>query len=231
MLMKWFIFALFFLIGIQLSSAQSFRTFKDKSGREMEAKLVKVSGSKVSIERKDGLTTQVDISVFGAKDQKYIKDWAKTNLLTSGIFEVRFTTQDSKKRKSESGGVERVQYKSTYGIEVQNSSYESIKNIRIEYLVLKFEDTLAAQKRSEGNYVRIKDKTSIEYLGARSNVTATTKAVPMLETKLDPDYEWANGGKDRSKDVLKGIWVKMYVGDMLVHESSRPESMMRKEAW
>jgi hypothetical protein len=52
-----------------------------------------------------------------------------------------------------------------------------------------------------------------------------------LESKLAPGYIWANGGKKTSKDDLKGIWVKIYVGDKLVHQQSRPENMMRKEAW
>ena len=231
MINKWLVLILLSLASIQFASAENFRTFKDKSGREMEAKLVRLSDSEVSIEQKDGLTTKINISIFSSEDQKYIKNWAKLNLLASGIFEVRFTNEDSKKQKSSSGGIERERYNGAYGIEVTNTSYENIKDIRIEYLVLKFEDALAAQKRSEGDSIRIKGTTHIEYIGGRSSAEAVTKAVPMQETKLEQGYVWTGGGKKTSKDVLEGIWIKMYVGEMMVYEHSRPETMMRREAW
>ena len=53
----------------------------------------------------------------------------------------------------------------------------------------------------------------------------------MLESKLESGYIWGNGAKKTSKDKLEGIWVKIYIGDKLVHEISKPENMMRKEKW
>jgi len=197
----------------------------------MTARLTRVSGDDVYIERQDGLTTKVALSIFSAEDKKYIQEWATKNLLTSGIFEVRFTTENSSKRDSESGGIQRESYQSAYGIEVENTSYEPVKNIRIEYLLIKFEDALAAAKRSEGEIRRLKGEVKIDYIGDRSKATVKTKSVPMLETELAPGYVWSGGGKRTSKDVLKGIWIKMYVGDLLVHEYSKPENMMRTEAW
>jgi hypothetical protein len=78
---------------------------------------------------------------------------------------------------------------------------------------------------------RLKGNASLKTLEARTEGSVHTKEFPMLESKLAPGYIWANGGKKTSKDDLKGIWVKIYVGDKLVHQQSRPENMMRKEAW
>ncbi|MGJ8637941.1 MAG: hypothetical protein ACSHYA_00990 [Opitutaceae bacterium] len=231
MLRNLFTVALCFILSFSSLAGQDFHTFKDKTGREMEAKLTRVSGQDVYIERKDGLSTKVDKSIFSPEDQKYIEEWARKNLLTSGIFSIRFTTENTKKKKSSSGGIDRESYESAYGIEVSNSSYETIKNIQIEYLVIKFEDALAAQKRSEGELKRLKGKTKIDFIGARDKSTAVTESFPMQETKLAPGYVWAGGGKKTSKDKLDGIWVKLYIDGILVHEESRPESMMRKTAW
>ncbi|MDB2682146.1 hypothetical protein N9Z14_06080 [Opitutales bacterium] len=62
-----------------------------------------------------------------------------------------------------------------------------------------------------------------------ATVTLTTKLIPMLESQLEPGYIWKNGAMKTSKNKLEGIWVKIFVGDKLVREVSKPENMMRKE--
>ena len=58
-------FTFLLIIGSILSFGESnFRTFIDSQGREMSAKLTQVSGDDVYIERLDGLSTRVDISIF-----------------------------------------------------------------------------------------------------------------------------------------------------------------------
>ena len=214
-----------------IANAAGFHTFRDTQGREMEAKITRVSGEDVYIERRDGLNTKVKRSIFSNEDQTYIAEWAHNALLESGILEVRFSEKNSKKRKSDSGGIIRKDYKAHYDITITNTAYEDFSDITVEYLILKFEDALAAQKRSQGEMKRLKGNASLKTLEARKEGSVSTKEFPMLESKRAPGYVWANGGKKSSKDDLKGIWVKIFVGDTLVHQQSRPENMMRKEAW
>lgn len=199
----------------------------------MEAKLTRVSGNDVHIERRDGLTTKVDIAIFSIKDQEFIRDWAKIQMITDGAIEVRFTTEVSDKSSFESfgTGVLRKTWKQAYGIVLTNKAYEDLKNIRIEYMILKFEDAIAAQKRSEGELLYIKDETSVEFLKAGSEAHAETKQFSMQETKLASGYRWASGGKSTSEDEMRGIWIKVYVGDTLATEVSRPESVQRNYKW
>ena len=69
-------------IGNILSFGESnFRTFIDSQGREMSAKLTQVSGDDVYIERLDGLSTRVDISIFGKDDQGFIREWDRKETL------------------------------------------------------------------------------------------------------------------------------------------------------
>lgn len=214
-----------------IANAAGFHTFKDTQGRKMEAKITRVSGEDVYIERRDGLNTKVKRSIFSREDQTYITQWAYEALLESGILEAHFSTKETDKRKSSSGGIQREDYKVHYNIGLKNISDEDLSGIRVEYLILKFEDLLSATKRSEGELQRFKGSAELQQLSAREEGRVSTETVPMLESKLEPGYVWRNGAKKTSKDKLEGIWVKIYIGDKLVHEVSKPENMMRKEQW
>ena len=224
------IFTLILFTSNSALQAASYHTFADTQGREMEAKITRVSGDDVYIQRRDGLSTKVKRSIFSKKDQSYIEEWAKNALLESGILEVRFT-EKTDKHKASSGGIESETYKSNNAIVINNTAYTDLSDLTIEYLILKFEDAVAAQKRSEGEIKRLKSKTTLQHLPKRSEVSVDTKPIPMMETALESGYYFANGGKKTSKDEIRGIWVKIYVDDKLVHEISKPENMMRKEAW
>lgn len=222
---------LLFIYLSHFGHAFGFHLFKDTQGREMEAKITRISGDDVYIERRDGLSTKVKQSIFCEKDQAYIEDWAYNALLESDFLEVRFTTKINDKRKSSNGGIEREEYKIQYNMTLNNTSYSDLADIRVEYLILKFEDLLSAPKRSQGNILRFKGSIALEQMHQRETVTLTTELIPMLESQLEPGYIWANGAKRSSKDKLEGIWVKIFVGDKLVREVSKPENMMRKEPW
>ena len=96
--------------------AEDFRTFKDKQGREMTAKLTLVSGDDVFIERSDRLKKKVSINIFSQADQNYIRDWAAEEALKNGALEIRFTKEESDKNKSASGGIITTTYTASYGI-------------------------------------------------------------------------------------------------------------------
>lgn len=227
-------FVFFLTTGSVLSAGEStFRSFYDRQGREMNAKLTQVSGDDVYIERHDGLSTKVNISIFSKDDQDYIRDWDRKETLRNDAIKVRFITDVENKSgwEDKGGGIVRKTWKESYGIELTNESQLALKNIRIEYLIFKFEDAMAAQKRSEGEVRHLTGETMLPTLKARSKVRARTKKFPMLETKLAPGYRWANGGKETSEDEMRGIWIKVFVGEVLATEVSKPENLMRKESW
>ncbi len=198
----------------------------------MTAKLTQVSGEDVYIERLDGLTTKVGISIFSKDDQEFIRDWARKQAIKDDAIEVRFTTDvEDKSKWRSSGGIMRKTWKESYGIVLKNTSTMDMKNIRIEYLIFKFEDAVAAQKRSEGVIRHLTGTTKLPLIRSGDEATAATEKFPMLETKLEPGYYWKGGGKKTSEDEMNGIWIKVYVGDILATEVSRPENLMRKESW
>ena len=198
----------------------------------MEAKITRVSGEDIYIERSDGLSTKVDISIFSESDQEYIKQWTYDSLLESGIFDVRFSSNQSNRNKYTEGGIEYKEYNMYYDIVITNNNYDNdFEDIKVEYLIVKFKDALAAKKKSHGTIQRFKGSASHHLIKAREEISVATEKFSMLETELVPGYVWTNGGKKDSKDDIRGIWVKIYVGDKLVHELSKPENMMRRESW
>lgn len=52
--------------------AGEYRTFADRQGRAIEARVLEVGGGKVTIERRDGKQFTVPISTFSAADQEYL---------------------------------------------------------------------------------------------------------------------------------------------------------------
>ena len=211
-----------------------YRTFTDQQGREMEAKVTQVSGDDVFIERSDRLATKVSISVFSEEDQGYIHQWALEESLKNGAIEMRFCDRESDKSSSSCGGIKSTTFDAHYEVVLKNTTDQAIGNIRVEYLILKFTDDVAAKKRSMGEMERKKGTKQIEQLLSRSEKRLATDSFPMLETQLLSGWRWSghDGGKAReSKDKLEGIWVKVYVDDLLVLEDSRPQSLVRKEVW
>ena len=220
-----------FLILWAAIQAGEYRIFKDTQGREMEAMISRVSEDDVYIERRDGLSTKVNRSIFSQKDRKYIAKWATQALLESDIFEVRFSTKIESRHKDESAALIRDEREVYQNIIVKNTAYQDIGNIRLEYFILKFEDQPSAKKRSEGATIRIKGEIPLGLLRQQSEGVFKTKKFKLLDTKLAPGYVWEGGGKKTSKDEIRGTWIRIYVGEKLVHESSKPENMMRNEIW
>ena len=230
---KYYTYILTILLPV-IADCSDFRTFTDKQGRQMQAKINQVSGNDVFIERRDGLATKVSAAIFSEEDQAFIRQWAVNQALKNGAIEVRFSDEESGKTTVSSGGIKTTKYDAHYEVILKNTTDDAIGDIHVEYLMLKFEDKMAAKKRSEGELERKKGKMHLERLSGRSEKRLPTDSFPMRETELEPGYVWggAEAGKARdSKDKLEGIWVKVFVGDLLVLEDARPQSLMRKEVW
>jgi hypothetical protein len=123
-------FVFFLTTGSFLSAGEStFRTFSDSQGREMNAKLTQVSGDDVYIERRDGLSTKVNISIFSKDDQDFIRGWDRKETLRNDAIKVRSITdvEDKSGWEDKGGGIVRKTSKESYGIELTNESQLALK--------------------------------------------------------------------------------------------------------
>lgn len=230
---KYYTYIIYILLPI-IANCSDFRTFTDKQGRQMQAKINQVSGDDVFIERRDGLATKVSSTIFSEEDQTFIDQWAREQMLKDGAIEARFSDKESDKTTIASGGIRTTKYDAHYEVILKNTTDQEIGDIRVEYLMLKFEDKMAAKKRSEGELERKKGTLQLERLLGRMEKRLKTESFSMRETELEAGWVWSGGeaGKARdSEDKLEGIWIKVYVGDTLVLQQARPQSLMRKEVW
>ena len=120
-----------------------------------------------------------------------MREWGRREPLRNDAIKERFITdvEDKSRWDNNGGGVVRKTWKEGCEIKLSNESQLDLKNIRIEYLVFKFEDAMAAQRRSEGEVRYLNGETKVPTLKAGSNARVNTKKFPMLETKLAPGYK------------------------------------------
>ena len=120
-----------------------------------------------------------------------MREWGRREPLRNDAIKERFITdvEDKSRWDNNGGGVVRKTWKEGCEIKLSNESQLDLKNIRIEYLVFKFEDAMAAQRRSEGEVRYLTGETKVPTLKAGSNARVNTKKFPMLETKLALGYK------------------------------------------
>jgi hypothetical protein len=214
------------------ASKSEIRTFTSADGRQMDAALTRVRGDDVYIERRDGLATKVDIALFSAEDQAFIRQWGRLHALRDGGMEIDFKTHATRPSDPQlDGGILRTTWEEGYELVVKNETAAVLEDVEITYLLFKYQDKLGAHKRNEGEIEREKGTLTIDRIDAFGEGIARTKQLPMLETELAPNYVWEDRGKQESEDEMRGIWVRVFLDGAQVHEISRPESLMRHETW
>lgn len=222
------------IVPLATPAQTEFRVFQDQQGREMEAQVTAFRNETVYIQRKDGLRTQVAITLFSQKDQDYVRNWAAQNAVSEGALSIRFSAKEGNEKEDGEEGLDVTRYEAHYEVILKNSAQHAIKDLRIEYLMMKFEDAVISKKRSAGESLRQKGSIEVPVIRPHEELRLNTKPFPMMRTKLKPGYVWDlnEAGFDReSEDELKGIWAKIYMGDKLVYEASRPSNMKTKEVW
>lgn len=215
--------------------ADEWVTLENNGGQSIKVKLLSLQGEFVHIQMQDGRSMKTRLSVYNEASQARIRQHLYQRLLVPENFECKLSEvrlPGKNKRLNSQGSIETTESKRAYSIALSSRIYESIHDIRIEYLFFHFIDAIAGEKRSQGNVKRIKGKLELSKLEGRSTEKLQTESVQFRETKLKSGWVWAKGSGSRdSKDRLDGIWIKLYVGDQLVLEKSEPASLATKEAW
>jgi len=197
----------------------------------MEAKIIRVSGSKVYIKRVDGLNTSVNVTQFCEADQKYIEEWILDKLIENGLFDISFSRQLSDTNRYEKDGIIYNECNMHFEIIISNNSKtRNFKDIRVDYLILKFEDSMNTEIRSWGEIKRIKGSAGVDGIQANEELRISTEKFPMLDAKLS-NVSSVIGGREYSKDDIRGLWVKIYIGDKLAYDIAKPGNLLHTESW
>lgn len=231
--MKYLISIFVICLVSSLAADNKYHTFTSADGREMEAKIIRVSGDEVIIERKaDGRNFTVGTDMFAQDDQAFIKEWDELKRLSRDDalkITVRRSTESSEKSSSVSTVTER--WEAGYTIGVTNETWGPLENLTAHYRIFKFDQAVAAQDRGEGDIERKSGKFPIAMLERDATVEHDTEKFLLTASKLKSNWYYINGGRKKSKDELDGCWVRIYKGTQLVHEYSLPSALMREQHW
>lgn len=209
-----------------------YREFTDTSGRKMQAMPINVIGDDVRIKRNDGMEFTVSIDMFCEADQAYLKDWALSYLIEQGrLLEIKTKRDGTRKEKIDAGSTIVWNWLGFYEIEIENDSDVMLDKLRVEYRYYIFDDQRGAKKRSDGKMVTVQGEETLNLLAPRKTQTITTKKTKMQASELAPHWDYIGGGDEESEDQLKGIWLRVYLGDKLLAEHADPSSLPDKERW
>jgi len=217
-----------FLLATGLLEAAP-RTFTDQMGRTITAELISVQNDQATIRRADGQTFTLAVATLHEDDQKYIHEWAATQPAKKNTPEDKFVLDPKKITVGLSRGKfdshTLAQYEGYihkhedwgYTVQITNTHLRPLEKIRLEY-------NLFARTFSDiSSPTFVADKKVIEKLKTGGSETFRTRTAEVCKRK---DMYFGNESGE-----LRGIWIRLYVGDQLVSEQSSPESLIGKEKW
>jgi hypothetical protein len=224
----------------------------DIVGRTIKAELVAVNGENVRIRRDDGREFTLELKGLVDDDQTKIRAWAAEQAKADAPAKSAASPTAAKKDEETSDtatkkaapkyvpdmkkvtmAMSRVKMETTtiakfegyshkhelwgYGIQVTNRNLHPVEKVRIEY-------NLFARTFSDSSTPEMVPGT-IEFPAVGSNRSESAKTKTAEVCKRKGYYTFNEGGE------LRGIWVKLYVGDELVQEQLMPESLRESATW
>lgn len=213
--------------------SQDFHTFTDPQGRNVVAKPVRIVGNQVEIEREDGYRFTVDPAIFIEKDQEYLMAWVLAHKLEQkDILEVSAKRAETRKERDDSSvGLDIARFLGYYKVELNNRTELTLDALKVEYRTFVFLNEIAGDRRDDGKEVILKGKYDIPKLAPYSKIEFDTEKVKLKHTDLQPGYYWADGGKGKSRDELKGLWLRIFRGDKQIAEYASPSTLPEKYKW
>ncbi|CAM3093685.1 hypothetical protein [Rariglobus hedericola] len=221
-------------------------TLTDKQGRSITADVLSVEDDKARIKRSDGQQFDLSLSLLTDEDQKKLNEWdaledAKPKPIPANAIEVitsraKFssnkvetteTYQEQVFRSDGMGGGRTVMETRTrilvttteqwgYSVTVTNRLLGPLTGLRAEYAL--FTNSNNPTRGASG-------PLAIGTLKSRGNIILKTTSVPLVKSAYKGTSPKPAGGQ------LYGIWVRVYRGDELIHESSSPDTLRTKATW
>lgn len=228
--MKWLIYAFFCVCLLGVLSAEDFRTFTSADGESMRARVLEVDGDSVTIERDDGRKFTVSIGVFCARDQVLIRKWNEQQVLQGMDLEVSAYTRQGRSQKSEECAFEIKEFPAFYEVVIKNNGFEAVEDLQVRYVIYRYHDYKGAED-GVGKHEKREGSEVVEQIPARGEYTFNTVSFMMKETELKGNFVWVDkegkrtGNDRKSRDLLAGIWVRVYKGDNIVLDYVDPDKL------
>jgi hypothetical protein len=225
------------------------RTLTAADGRKIEAEVVGFEGTeKVTIKRADtGQTFTLPISTFSTEDQGALlaeaAEAAKNppplppNAITVELSRAKFDSRRKKQDVSlENGDVRKDGVTITeedwgFSVTLRNTTAKPIEGLRGEYILFVKMDRPGEKLPGDGRLKRVLKRLDFDPVPVGGRVTSRTEAITARKTELAPGIVWSGTDDSKTRDTLHGIWLRIYRGDTLVHESASPGTLATEEKW
>lgn len=200
------------------------QTLTDTQGRTLHADVISVNGDQVTIKRDDGQTFTLPLSELSASDQTSLKDWASKHLpagsvtLSYGRDQVHSDSKPTANAKTTS---KTPAQQWDYNVTVFNHTVNPLANVRVDYAI--FQSHVGA-KSDKAPAPQVGTK-SIDSIAMRSQASFTTDSVTLSMSTATKTLPAA------PTSAVRGIWLRVYVGDQLVAEACSPDDLSKTETW
>lgn len=236
--------SLLFLTALPSPAAP--RTFTDTKGRKIEAEVVRVSGSKVTLKLANGKTSTIPISLLSDRDQMFVKVWSEVDKKSPGGKKSKPEIPDNvtyrlvlevDKERSKKGTTVRENVAEVradewiYEVEIQNRSRVNLEGLEMSYRI--YVDPVASKKISflEDPPKFYGGRVEIAPVADGRKVMAKTGPAIVKELELDGDRVFNDGSRNDLEDKLEGVWIKLWHGDRKVGEFKSNSSTVKKATW
>jgi len=218
------VLTLFFFVSA-VAGDVDYRTFQNKEGNAIEARILEVADGTVQIERRDGVRFSVAIHMFSDSDQKYIEKWlAYEALRNTHHWAISASSQLGPRNRDESSSIIRIRRDVGYEITLANRTSTPFTNLLVRYRVF-IRDTEPAAVRERRSDRYFDGEIKIENIPPRESLTVLTKTDTLNETRLRPGWVWSSGAPPSSRDTLRGIYFQILYDGEVVQTFARPSAL------
>jgi hypothetical protein len=218
-------------------------TLTDQQGRSIKADVISVENEKVKIKREDGLTFELPLANLADEDQRNLKTWAAKEAakplpagalvveLSRGVFGTSKKDSDVTLTTGEiiTNGRTITEEKWGYSVTIHNKTSKPVENLRTEYRLFATIDSVHVKEKQ--GLKKKAYKIDIEPIPLLGRVVFRTETISAIKMKYNANIVSSKTGDTSSRETLSGIWIRIYQGDHLVHESSLPSTLSSTEKW
>lgn len=243
------LFAAALVSSAALAARAEMFTLTDTQGRSIQAEVISVENDIAKIKRADGIRFDLPLANLVEADRNTLRDWAKRETqkpLPAGAITVEASRAKFDTTKTESkvpyrlnrhsDGSTTTEYRTRvtaheqwgYSLTVTNTTLRQIDDLRLEYRL--FVGDLASSPSSSFSSPSTSPESSVTTLTIgtlkpRDKTILRTSALTLTKSFFKGSSAKSTGPQ------LRGVWVRVYRGQELVHESSTPESIRLTEMW
>ncbi len=204
-------------------------TLRSNSGSQIVAEILSVDRNIVEIERSDGTKLRFPLIQLDEASQALVAKWQRENI-PAKAFAVSMSERRVDKRSEKTDSMQRQTDVNVIKFTVSYKHSVELNGLTLKYKIICTREKLGMQSGEETTEI-ITGELPIERLTNGSRVALQSKQFELHEAKLEADYYFEDGGKNDVEDDVEGIWGRIYKGDKLIYEFSRPGRIKDTMDW